>query len=100
MRATYMPLRNLVYLQEYDLQHSLIWDDKRTESRSTGRSPQMYSLKNAHRYRSANTTLNLVEQAERDADRGIGKLRHRVHGIRPQRSQACGADLVRRVARH
>jgi hypothetical protein len=74
MRATYMPLRNLVYLQEYDLQHSLIWDDKRTESRSTGRSPQMYSLKNAHRYRSANTTLNLVEQAERDADRGIGKL--------------------------
>jgi hypothetical protein len=100
MRATYMPLRNLVYLQEYDLQHSLIWDDKRTESRSTGRFPQMYSLKNAHRYRSANTTLNLVEQAERDADRGIGKLRHRVHGIRPQRSQACGADLVRRVARH
>jgi hypothetical protein len=34
----------------------------------------MYSLKNAHHYRSANTTLNLVEQAERDADRGIGKM--------------------------
>jgi hypothetical protein len=34
----------------------------------------MYSLKNAHHYRSANTTLNLVEQAERDADRGIAKM--------------------------